>query len=170
MRSKYRLDTRKALEAVVYVARHIHDRHGILKALYIADRKHIREYGRPIYAEGYVRMEYGPVESYAYDLIKIAAGENDSPDEDSIKQSIEIRGKKHVAARRDADRRRFSTSDIECLDAAIKECRSLSFNSRTNLTHDAAYRAGPVGSWMTVDDIAQQAPDAEALLDYLHNG
>ena len=170
MSSKYRLDARKALEVVVYIAKSVHDRHGILKALYIADCQHIREYGRSLYSEEYRAMQFGPVGTTAYDLIKVAAGENESDDREIIQQGIEAKGKKYVAALREPDRKMFSDSDVECLDAAIKKCRWLSFQARTNLTHDAAYLAAGPNGWITTNDIARQAPNSEALLDYLHNG
>ncbi len=74
--AKHRLDTRKCLEAVVYVARAIPDRHRIMKALYLADKCHLQRYGRLIYSDAYRAMKYGPVPSRALDTVKIASGKS----------------------------------------------------------------------------------------------
>ncbi len=42
----------------------------ILKTLFIADKSHLNEYGRPITFDNYYAMRAGPVPSLAYDLLK----------------------------------------------------------------------------------------------------
>lgn len=170
MIGKHKLDLRKALEIVVYVAQHIHDRHGLLKVLYIADSQHIQEYGRSLYSEAYRAMPYGPVGTTAYDFIKIAAGEKDDENQEIIRCSLIAKGKKYVDALRQPDLTRLSESDIECLEAAIRQCAPLDFSTRTSLTHDAAWAAAGENGWINTDDIARQLPEADTLLDYLHNG
>ncbi|MDZ4724252.1 MAG: Panacea domain-containing protein [candidate division Zixibacteria bacterium] len=40
------------------------------KLLYLADRDHLRAHGKPILGDSYVAMEYGPVPSLSYDILK----------------------------------------------------------------------------------------------------
>lgn len=42
----------------------------ILKSLFLADRSHLNEWGRPITFDNYVAMRHGPVPSAVYDLLK----------------------------------------------------------------------------------------------------
>lgn len=42
----------------------------ILKSLFLADKAHLNEYGRPVTFDNYVAMRAGPVPSLAYDLLK----------------------------------------------------------------------------------------------------
>ena len=42
----------------------------IVKTLFLADRQHLNEFGRPITFDNYVAMTHGPVPSCSYDLLK----------------------------------------------------------------------------------------------------
>jgi uncharacterized phage-associated protein len=41
----------------------------IVKLLYLLDRRHFNLYGRPVLGDRYLRMEYGPMPTFAKDLI-----------------------------------------------------------------------------------------------------
>lgn len=70
----FHFGTRKIVEAIAALLRSSASRRmgclRLLKLLYIADRESLRETGRPIVGTKPVAMEYGPVHSEAYDLIK----------------------------------------------------------------------------------------------------
>ena len=42
----------------------------ILKSIFLADKSHLNEYGRPVTFDNYVAMRAGPVPSLAYDFLK----------------------------------------------------------------------------------------------------
>jgi len=61
----------KILELLLYLAhkRPGADKYQAVKFFYLADREHLRRYGRPITFEHYFAMWYGPVASNALDFI-----------------------------------------------------------------------------------------------------
>jgi uncharacterized phage-associated protein len=70
----FRIDTRKAIEAAATLLRlaphRIMGRKRLLALLYIADRESLKRTGRPIIGGRLVAMDYGPIHSEVYDLIK----------------------------------------------------------------------------------------------------
>jgi uncharacterized phage-associated protein len=70
----FRLDTRKAIEAaatLLSLAPHrLMSRKRLLALLYLADRESLKRSGRPIVGGRLVAMDYGPIHSEVYDLIK----------------------------------------------------------------------------------------------------
>jgi antitoxin SocA-like protein len=159
----------KAIEAILYLARRAKepDFHSINKILYVADKISLERYGRFICGDSYCAMEWGPVPSNTYDLMKYGAGPS-SPfeaDEYIIKTS------------RDANLEEFSESDIECLDEGLTFIGNSSFNERHNKTADLAYRK----AWaqrgngrsvpIKIEDIAELLENSRELVDHLsHRG
>ncbi len=70
----FRIDTRKAIEAAATLLRlaphRLMGRKRLLALLYIADRESLTKTGRPIVGGRLVAMDYGPIHSEVYDLIK----------------------------------------------------------------------------------------------------
>src|SRR5437870_2033729 len=70
----FKIDTRKAIEAAATLLRlaprRTMDRKRLLALLYLADRKSLRRTGRPIIGGRLVAMDYGPLHSEVYDLVK----------------------------------------------------------------------------------------------------
>ena len=75
-RVRLRANLQKILAAIIHVIavaekqRVPVTQYDILKALFIADKSHLNEYGRPITFDNYCAMRAGPVPSLAYDLLK----------------------------------------------------------------------------------------------------
>ena len=115
----------------------------IVKSLFLADRSHLNEWGRPITFDNYFAMEHGPVPSLAYDLLK------------NNEYVMRRRGIGELPWRRDRiDNRRFSfhvgqtvdfdeflsPSDKAALFSALETVNSLTFSQIRRLTHeDPAY-------------------------------
>jgi len=70
-------DREKAIEATLFMAKLLPNptKHSISKMFYLADKLHLQEYGRLICGDRYIAMEYGPVPSAIYDMMKVAAGQ-----------------------------------------------------------------------------------------------
>ncbi|NET09871.1 MAG: SocA family protein [Symploca sp. SIO2B6] len=73
MEIKFQFYPEKAVEAAAVLLR-LHGKPmkylGLLKMLYIADRVALKQMDQPITGDSYVSMDYGPVPSNVYDLIK----------------------------------------------------------------------------------------------------
>ncbi|HEV3118470.1 MAG TPA: Panacea domain-containing protein, partial [Gemmataceae bacterium] len=75
---KFRLDSKKAVEAAVILARQsprrMISRKRLLALLYIANRECLKRSGRPIIGGRLVAMKYGPIHGDVYDLINKREG------------------------------------------------------------------------------------------------
>lgn len=174
---------RKALESVLYIASRLKnpDLHEVLKIRYFADKIHLSEYGFAASGDHYVAMDFGPVASNIYDLLKVARGNASDYHVrrfgNLVKGTLTVdAGKPHgVHALREPDTEFLSKSDIECIERAIAEYGELDFESRTKISHDAAYDA----AWslakqkhvkqhpMSLKTIASTLENAAEVLEYL---
>lgn len=164
MTSRYfELNREKVLETLLYIAARVKNPtfHTIFKIMYFADKRHLSQYGRFISGDSYIAMEYGPVPSAAYDMVKDAR-------EFAVRDGFMVNGY-HIEAQRDANHEVLSESDTECLDWAITEYSPKTFGQLTDASHDLAWRQTPENAEMTVESIAATLEDAEALLIFLQN-
>jgi uncharacterized phage-associated protein len=138
-----------ALYRAMTVARdrgHQVTQYDLLKTLFLADRAHLNEWGRPITYDNYSAMVHGPVPSVAYDLLK---GNAKAMRDQSIKtlpwtseQVSTSKGTRRFYPIPDAiDVEDYlSESDIASLDDAMTTVRRLGFGQIRRLTHeDPAY-------------------------------
>lgn len=169
MTIRFRFDAAKAVEVLLYIAPRCPNLYNALKVLYFADRQHLSAHGRLICGDSYVAMSHGPVPSGAYDIIKCIRGDGvcwwaDRP----IERAFDVQGN-HLAPLREAKLEFLSESDIECLDAAIKEYGSLSFGDLKKLSHDSAFHSADQNDTISVEAIARSLPEGDLLLEYLRD-
>lgn len=137
---KIRSNSAKIKEAIVFLiglgARQNKalSQYDIVKALFLADRRHLNEYGRPVIFDNYTAMEHGPVPSLAYDFLK-------SNDAMPWKKDKAEKAKFHFhSPEREADEELLSPSDFDALSDALTTVKSLGFAQIRKLTHeDQAY-------------------------------
>lgn len=115
----------------------------IVKTLFIADKKHLNDYGRPVTFDNYAAMLHGPVPSLAYDLLK--------GNETAIRKygkALPWRKIKRETESSycyslisiDTSFDELSDSDKEALSGALVAIKSLTFGQIRQLTHnDPAY-------------------------------
>jgi len=127
----------KIVDSILYLAlKDIEiDQYKAVKLLYLADREHLRRFGRPITFDKYVAMEFGPVASCAFDILKgkerMGVKPSDLPFE--LRKLDKITLVKNP--KRDIDRSIFSKSDLMILDQIAEEYGSKSFGELYELTH-----------------------------------
>jgi uncharacterized phage-associated protein len=161
----------KALEAILFIASRLQlpTMHSIAKMLYLADKRHLQEYGRLICGDRYVAMEYGPVPSAVYDMMKVPTGRSRiDPDVDEIiVGSMAIAHGRTVVPKRQADTSLLAESEISCIEGAIKEHGGKSFGELTDLTHDAAWDSTDENQTIALSAIVRTLPNADELIAYL---
>jgi len=135
---RFNFDEAKAIETLVYIASawpKITPFY-LSKVLFIADRDHLRQFGRPVTGDAYIAMDNGPVPSRIYDIIK---GELDffgNPTAIDEALTIDEKARYHeITAKRKANTDLLSETDIAALDNAIEFCRGKSFTHLSSLTH-----------------------------------
>ncbi|MCD1633877.1 SocA family protein [Martelella mediterranea] len=152
----------KILESVVYLVCEADrlsksaSQYDIVKSVFLADRRHLNEYGRPITFDKYVAMEHGPVPSHVYDLLKKDPAAEDLP---WSREQVGTKVWNYFSAKREADPDILSQSDFEALEEAFITVKSLGFSQIRKLTHeDPAY----IDAWE--DDGNQKAFDMSYMM------
>ncbi|ABQ06629.1 Panacea domain-containing protein [Flavobacterium johnsoniae] len=129
----FNLHKEKAVNSLLFVTHQLEkaDTHKTYKILYFADQKHLLKYGRPIFGDTYVKMQYGPVPSFVKNVV-----------DEEIEGLEEVVAKYHrfnLQPLTEANLDYLSQSDLECLRESIEENKNLSFIELTNKSHDDAY-------------------------------
>jgi len=164
---QFTFDKEKAIETILYLANRIQrpTYHSITHLLYFADKTSLEKFGRFICGDDYYAMEFGPVPSSVYNMLK----ESICTDEYGFITDPRPR----VRPLRDANLEFFSESDIECLDMAIDSYGEDPFWKIVDESHDAAYeqawddRGSADSSRMSVESIVGLLKDSDELLSYL---
>jgi len=153
MKISYQPNDAKILEALVWIANEKpgKDFHYILKALFYADKAHLQAHGRPVLGDTYIKMTYGPVASYAYDLLE----QDDRLPTfllEQAGQALEVQRNNRipsVRARRPADTSLLSGSDLRCLAQALDKCDGMNFKELSAMTHqERAWREAAMNGEM----------------------
>ena len=164
-------DRDKALEVILYIAGHLKTAslHSVSKIIYLADKRHLQHFGRLICGDHYIAMEYGPVPSAIYNMMKVADNrETIDPDVDAlIKESLRVRSGRYLKPKRKADQDILAASEIDCLDWTIKKYGQKTFGQLTDFTHDAAWKSVDQNQSISVESIARTLPNSSDLVAYL---
>jgi uncharacterized phage-associated protein len=161
----------KALEAVLFIAQQLPNptMHNISKMLYLSDKQHLQEYGRLICGDRYIAMQYGPVPSAIYDMMKVPTGRASiDPDVDElIREAFDIAQGRNVVPKRASDTSLLAASEMECIHETIQEHGRKSFGVLTDLTHDAAYDETDENQTIELSAIVRTLPNVDELASYL---
>jgi uncharacterized phage-associated protein len=155
----FNLHKEKAVNSLLFVVNNLEkaDTHKIYKILYFADQKHLLKYGRPIFGDTYVKMEYGPVPSFVKNVV-----------DENIQGLEEVVAKYHkyfVKSLAEPNLDYLSESDLECLKEAIEENKDLDFQTLIDKSHDYAYNKAV---WnINYIDMAKSAGADESLLKFI---
>lgn len=157
----FKFNEARTREAVLFILNSLDavDKHKLSKLLYFADKIHLERYGRTITGDEYIKMEYGPVPSTVYDVIK-----GSKPD----LIPIHIKGIR-VLPDRVADIEELSESDIMCLREAIEKYGDKDFSELTGLSHDKTWQSGEENSTLSLDQFLATYPNEKELKDHLAN-
>ena len=142
---KLRLNCRKTVESIDFLAQQWPGitQYYVGKILYLADKQHCIDWGRPITGDRYVAMEHGPVPSRVYDLLKTGSGEDDELLDYLIERvALEVNGSKvHVYSRGSREFPSLSETDKSSLISALEFCQTLTFAQLRDYSHnDLAWR------------------------------
>lgn len=162
----FRFDPQKAVEIIIYLASRVDNPTmlTISKLLYFADKTSLEYYGRFISGETYVAMEFGPVPSNSYDLMKAA--------KDTNAYGFEVSGYK-IKPLRDPNIDKLSRSDLKCLDQVIRAYGDFPRWQIVDLSHDEAWernwdqRGNSRSVPISVEDITSTMELGDDLLEFI---
>jgi uncharacterized phage-associated protein len=155
LRPRFRFRPEKAAEAIEVIAR---AKPGVTqyfvgKILYLADKAHFLDWGRPITFDRYVAMKHGPVPSAIRNMLITAAGRELGIDEERVavaqthanelikhvrvELEVQLNGERQrvfpISNRLNAEH--LSQSDLDCLATAIADGGSMDFSVLRGMTH-----------------------------------
>lgn len=173
--AEFRLDIKASINGALYIIEKLGrntDFHELFKILYFADRKHTALYGKPITGDTYTAMNYGPVPSTLYDILKYLRGGSSFfvPRQDSIDLIKLLSVNQYfVASNGRPDMDSLSESAIEILDSSIEANKQKNFNQRTTDSHDAAYDKVNLNDEISYIDMAEAEGITEDMKKYIRS-
>ena len=106
-----------------------------IKLIFLADKLHLRKYGRPIIGDSYLAMKYGPVGSQTKNVAELA---------DRLPKEVSIYARKYIKPTLDkntfnsissVDLDLFSKTDVECLNRVYNEFSDKDQFELAEITH-----------------------------------
>lgn len=137
-----------AIQAILYILERMGgtcDIHKCHKILYFADNEHLSKYGRSITGDAYVRMEFGPVPTCIYDLLKAVRGDSCSLPDMSY----------------------LSESDVEMLDKYVEQFKNKSFEEISEASHGYAWSHTAQNGVISVRDRLTEMGDSDEYIRYI---
>lgn len=169
----FKFDTEKAIASILFVTQGIKAAdieiglHKLFKILYFADQKHMAEYGRPIVGDHYIAMNYGPVPSNIYDILKSVRGDSRFIDGAQFAEYFDVYGHQ-IDPKQQPDLEVLSESEIECLTDALNENKELSFGDLVTKSHDAAYTKAAKDDKISFREMAKAIGATHNMLSYMN--
>lgn len=168
----------KIKAVLLYILQHSErDRHNvysIVKTAYYAQQLHFVKWALPLYKDKIAALQFGPVPSTIYDVLKMARGDRkvltyygDSPLR-SIADSIGFQDELFYA-KEDVDCDVLSQSNIQCIDEAIEKVASMDFDAIVADTHGEEWNRVWNSKAHFMDDImiAKEGGADESIISYL---
>lgn len=170
MALKFRISEEKAIEALVWIASEWDNitPFYLSKVLFFAEKDHLNRFGRPIIADTYIAMPYGPVPSTIRDYVEGNYLFSDFAD--TIADAVEVNRTTRypeIRAKRSPRLDVFSDSDIACLQTAIHKCKHVNFGTLSDWTHlEKAWLSAPANGPMDYEDfIDDDNPHREDIIE-----
>jgi uncharacterized phage-associated protein len=172
----FTFDKDAALAAVLYLVKELGQpsRQTVFNLLYLADKKHLEDYGRFISTDTYYALAEGPVPGYIYDVLHSLdkQGEYLSLDKgfkQAFKEALQSVEGNHLEAATASDLENLSESDIKCLKSVLEAYSKLSSQKLEQLCQDTAWKTTPRNQEMPLGVIVRTLPNSENLLEYLRD-
>lgn len=109
------------------------DKLKVIKLIWVADRLHLRKYGRPIMNDTYWAMNYGAVGSSVKDFTGFNVEEEEA---EYLEEYLEPKNKYNIKSKKQVDTDVFSDSEIEMMDKAYTEYGSMNKFDLAKLSHE----------------------------------
>ena len=138
MKMLLEFDYKKATQAINYLTKKEGgqiDKLKLIKLVYLADRYHLRRYGRPIMNDAYLAMPFGPVGSSLKDIAEFSKFLDESERSYASSYIGLGGGVNTVVSIADVDNKVFSKSEIEALDFSYNKFGASAPFTLANITH-----------------------------------
>lgn len=106
-----------------------------IKLIFLADRLHLRKYGRPIVGDTYWAMKLGPVGSLVKDIAELNVLEDNLRYAKKFIKPVNGRKQIFISLKKE-DLSVFSKTDLECIDAVYEKFSGFDKFKLANITHN----------------------------------
>lgn len=171
----------KKIEAVVlYILQHFKD--GVdyiklFKIMYFAQREYLATYGLTIEEDNFKARQRGPVPALTYKVVKMVENGDDFTEVPDLKEfaaSISVGAGQIVKAKAAPDMDYIAEMARMQLDKTIAECRDISSDDLSRMSHDSAYNAvkrrmqeDPQKDMFTLIDIAKAGGATKEMIAHI---
>jgi hypothetical protein len=153
MKAHYNRSIKKVEESLLYVANKVDNTFKIVATLYFAEKYHLQKYGRTITDADYYRMD-----------------NNGALWLDADSSKMYHRWVHNTNSIRGANLNYLSNSDVECLDKAMDEIKTLSVSGLfTKVRAEKAYQKTKDGDKIRTEDIVKLDIVDNDLWDYINS-
>ena len=161
-----------AIQAILYILQRmggVCDIHKCHKILYFSDNEHLSKYGRSIMGDAYVKMDFGPVPTCIYDLLKAVRGDSyfASQVNDVRQNCFYFVNNKDVMAVAQPDMDYLSKSDVAVLDKYIDMLKNKDFSEVSDVSHGYAWQHTAQNGVISVRDRLTEMGDSDEYISYI---
>lgn len=160
------------IQAILYILQKmggVCDIHKCHKILYFSDNEHLSRFGRSITGDSYIKMEWGPVPTCVYDLLKAVRGDSyfAAQVENIRKNMFHFVNQKDIQSTSAPDMDYLSQSEVDILDKYISQFKDLTFQQVSELSHGFAWSNTKRYGEISVRDRLTELGDNDGYIDFI---
>lgn len=153
----------KAIAAILFLANQDGkiDLYALVKTIYYADKNHLHAWGRTITGDSYAKMDFGPVPSKTYYMLKSVRGDGFWITRKNLKRFFEFLDNNTIRPLAKPDIKKLSETDLEALQESFNIRGRKSFQELYDEAHhDKAFQQSintKQNDWlMTEEDLVEE--------------
>ena len=160
------------IQAILYILQKmggVCDIHKCHKILYFSDNEHLSRFGRSITGDSYIKMEWGPVPTCVYDLLKAVRGNSyfAAQVENIRKNMFHFVNQKDIQSTSAPDMDYLSQSEVDILDKYISQFKDLTFQQVSELSHGFAWSNTKRYGEISVRDRLTELGDNDGYIEFI---
>lgn len=160
------------IQAILYILQKmggVCDIHKCHKILYFSDNEHLSRFGRSITGDSYIKMEWGPVPTCVYDLLKAVRGDSYfAAQVENIRNNMfHFVNQKDIQSTSAPDMDYLSQSEVDILDKYISQFKDLTFQQVSELSHGFAWSNTKRYGEISVRDRLTELGDNDGYIDFI---
>ena len=145
----------------------------LAKKMYLAQRKYLALYGRPIFNDKFYARDSGPVPAFTYKALYVEAlKDTSSPEIVEFNKSFSVSVKENsrsISSSCLPDMDELAVEEVEVLDMIMKESEGMSHKDGAWMIARERMKADPMDGRMSFVSIARAGGANKAVLEYLRD-
>ena len=136
--------------------------------LYLADLRHLAQYGTLILGDSYIALKYGPAPFHLLGIIK-QLQEGNPKDNAHFKAllNLVITEKKQISASGPYNPHHLADSEVGCMFDVIRQYKGLPLEGLSIVAKDKAWHSADVNGEISIYDMAEASGASSAMIAYI---